>query len=161
MMVALSWLPFFVWCNDTAVATAVRDSAWLFPVIEVFHLLALAVLGGAVLSVDLRLLGLGVTAVPVSRLAAAVRPWLLSSLAVIFVSGGLLFLSEALKCYENPAFRLKLAFLSLALLFAALVRTRWTREGAAASPATGRLVALVSITLWTGVGIAGRGIGFW
>jgi hypothetical protein len=161
MMVALSWLPFFVWCNDTAVATAVRESAWLFPVIEVFHLLALAVLGGAVLSVDLRLLGLGVTAVPVSRLAAAVRPWLLSSLAIIFVSGGLLFLSEALKCYENPAFRLKLAFLSLALLFAAFVRTRWTREGTAASPMGGRLVALVSITLWTGVGIAGRGIGFW
>ena len=161
MMVAMSWLPFFVWCNDTAVGTAVRESAWLFPVIEVFHLLALAVLGGAVLSVDLRLLGLGMTAVPVPRLAAAVRPWLLSSLVVIFVSGGLLFLSEALKCYENPAFWLKLAFLSLALLFAAFVRTRWIRDENESSPAGGRLVALVSITLWTGVGVAGRSIGFW
>jgi hypothetical protein len=159
MMFAMSWLPFFVWCNDTAVGTGIRESAWLFPVIEVFHLLALAVLGGAVLSVDLRLLGLGVTAIPVSRLAASVRPWLLSSLVVIFVSGGLLFLSEALKCYENPAFWLKLAFLTLALLFALFVRARWTRDEDASGGA--RLVALISMTLWTGVGVAGRGIGFW
>jgi hypothetical protein len=161
MMFAMSWLPFFAWCNDTAVGTAVRESAWLFPVIEVFHLLALAVLGGAVLSVDLRLLGLGVTGIPVSRLATAVRPWLLWSLVVIFISGGLLFLSEALKCYENPAFRVKLALLTVAILFALFVRSRWTRDEDASMTWGGRLVALVSITLWSGVGIAGRGIGFW
>ncbi len=43
----MSLYPFFVWCNDTAVAATIRESVWLFPVIEVFHLLAMSLLGGA------------------------------------------------------------------------------------------------------------------
>lgn len=155
----MTLLPFFTWCEHTAIGEAIRNSVWLFPIIEVFHLLALGVLGGAVLLVDLRLLNLGLTSVPVSRVADAARPWMTRSLAVIVVSGVLLFLSEALKCYENPAFWAKMTLLLLALGVAYLVRPRWTST---AEPAAGaRLVALVSLTLWLGVGIAGRGIGFY
>lgn len=152
----------FVWANDTAIGSGIRDSLWLFPVIEVFHLLGMAVLGGAVLLVDLRLLGLGLTGVPVPRLAAAAAPWRTASLVVAAVSGVLLFVSEATKCYGNPAFWLKMACLVLALLFTGFVRTRWTRDAPTApSAASSRAVALISLSLWLGVGVAGRGIGFW
>jgi hypothetical protein len=154
----MTLLPFFTWCNDLTVSGAIRESLWLFPIIEVFHLLGLSVIGGAVLIVDLRLLGLGLTSVPASRLARAMAPWLAVSLAVVVLSGVLLFLSEALKCYENPAFWLKMVLLALAILFACVVRPRWTRPVPVAG---GWLVALVSLALWTGVAMAGRGIGFY
>ena len=153
---------FFVWCEHTVIGTAVRESIWLFPIIEVVHLLGLALLGGASLLVDLRLLGIGLHGVPVASLARSARPWLWSSLALTIGSGVLLFLSEALKCYQNPAFWLKVGFLIVALLFAGLVRPRFTRDtGAGRLPFTARLAGAVSVVLWTGVAAAGRGIGFW
>jgi len=128
----------------------------------VIHLVGLAGLGGAILLVDLRLLGVGLHGVPVASLARSARPWLWISLALTMGSGVLLFLSEALKCYENPAFWLKVGFLVLALLFAGLVRPRFTRDaGAGPLPFTARLAGAVSVALWTGVAAAGRGIGFW
>jgi hypothetical protein len=153
---------FFVWCEHTVIGTTVRESIWLFPIIEVVHLVGLAVLGGAILLVDLRLLGIGLHDVPVSSLARSARPWLLVSLALTIGSGLLLFLSEALKCYENPAFWLKVGFLILALLFAGVVRPRFTRDVTAGPLRLGaRLAGAVSVFLWTGVAAAGRGIGFW
>ena len=153
---------FFAWCEHTGIGTAVRDSIWLFPIIEVIHLVGLAGLGGAILLVDLRLLGVGLHGVPVASLARSARPWLWISLALTMGSGVLLFLSEALKCYETPAFWLKVGFLVLALLFAGLVRPRFTRDASAGRlPFTARLAGAVSVALWTGVAAAGRGIGFW
>ena len=153
---------FFVWCEQTAIGTAIRESIWLFPIIEVVHLMGLAILGGAVLLVDLRLLGVGMQDVPVATLARSARPWLWGSLALTLSSGVLLFLSEALKCYENPAFWLKLTLLAAALLFAGLVRGRFTRDiGSARLRLGARLAGATSLALWVGVAIAGRGIGFW
>ena len=153
---------FFVWCESTVIGTAVRESIWLFPIIEVVHLMGLAILGGAILLVDLRLLGIGLHGVSVASLARSARPWLWSSLALTIGSGVLLFLSEALKCYENPAFWAKVAFLILALLFAGLVRPRFTRDiGTGPLSLTARFAGATSVVLWTGVAAAGRGIGFW
>ena len=55
----MSLLPFFQWCYQTPVGEGIRNSTWLFPVIEAFHLLGLGLTAGAVLLVDLRLLGVG------------------------------------------------------------------------------------------------------
>src|SRR5215475_3537307 len=63
----MSLLPFFQWCENSAVGEAIRGSSWLFPVIESFHLLGLAVIGGAILVVDLRLCGLGLRRQPVAQ----------------------------------------------------------------------------------------------
>src|SRR5262245_1519391 len=125
-LVPESFLPLFEWFEASHVGTAVRDSLWLFPVIEAFHLLGLAVLGGAILVVDLRLWGLGLHRQPVSRLARDVEPYLLVSLVVMLVSGFLLFLSEALKCYTNLPFQLKMVFLFSAIVFTLTVRRRVT-----------------------------------
>src|SRR5215469_4649812 len=97
----MSLLPYFQWCYQTAIGEGIRDSTWLFPVIEAFHLVGLGLTIGAVLIVDLRLLGFGLSRQPVSALAAAVEPWLLGSLALMFASGGTLFLAEAIKCFYS------------------------------------------------------------
>jgi hypothetical protein len=153
---------FIVWCDQTAVAVAIRDSVWLFPFIESFHLLALGLLGGAVLLVDLRLLGFGLRRQPLRELASDLQPWMLAGLFVMIVSGVLMFLSEAMKCYESPLFQLKMLLLAAALLFTFTVRARVTRsESTPHRPWRARATALFSLTLWTGVGVMGRGIGFW
>jgi hypothetical protein len=158
----MSLLPFFEWCENTAIGIAIRDSRWLFPAIEAVHLLGLAVLGGAVLLLDMRLVGLGLRRHPVPALARDLFPWMTGGLAVMLVTGVLLFLSEALKCYENVPFRLKMLFLLLAILFTFTVRRRFTASDRAdTAPLASRIVALVSVSLWSGVGLMGRAIGFW
>ena len=80
----MSLLPFFQWCYQTAIGEAIRDSTWLFPLIEAFHLLGLGLTVGAVLIVDLRLLGMGLSKQPVAQLSSEAQPWLLGSLTLMF-----------------------------------------------------------------------------
>jgi len=157
----MSLLPFFEWCENVGVGQAIRISDWLFPVIEGFHLLGLCVIGGAILVVDMRLLGLGLRRQPIAELARDTRPFLLGSLAVMLVTGLLLFSSEAVKCYYSFAFWFKMTSLALAIIFTFTVRQRVTlMDDARIGPIKARIVALVSLALWSGVGWGGRWIGF-
>jgi hypothetical protein len=154
-----AWLPFFEWCEATAVGHTIRDSSWLFPVIEAVHLIGLCLLGGSLLVVDLRLLGAGLREQPIASLAREARPWLLVSLAVMIATGTVLFLSEAVKCYYNPAFWTKMTTLPVALLFTFTVRRRVASASVQSTLAT-RLVGAISLALWLTVAAAGRWIGF-
>jgi len=157
----MTLLPLFQWCEKTPVGDAIRKSLWLFPVIETFHLLGLAVIGGAVLMVDLRLFGLGLRGQPVARVAKDAEPWLIGSLAVMLPTGFLLFLSESIKCYYSDAFWVKMTSLLLAIVFTFTVRRKVAMaEEGRAGPLGRVVVALVSLTLWCGVGAGGRWIGF-
>jgi hypothetical protein len=120
------------------------------------HLLALAVLGGTVLIVDLGILGIGLRRTPL-RVAREFTTLFLGSLILMAVSGSLLVSAEALKCYYHPAFRLKMVLFSVAVLFHFTVHRR-----ALEAPLSTRtkLAAAISLTLWLGVGLAGRAIGF-
>ncbi|MGQ0647672.1 MAG: DUF6644 family protein [Gemmatimonadaceae bacterium] len=153
-------LPFFEWCEATALGQFIRDSLWLFPVIEAGHLLALCVLGGALLVVDLRMLGFGVTRQSIAQLAGTMRPLVLGALTAMVLTGVSLFLSEAVKCYHNPSFWVKMTVLPIALLFTFLVRQRVARDPSLETSLRSRLVASVSLGLWFTVAAAGRWIGF-
>jgi len=154
-------LPYFQWFETTTIGTAIKNSSWAFAVIESVHLLALAVIGGAVLMLDLRLLGLGLRRQPIPEVAREAQPWLVGSLAVMLVTGFALFSSEATKCYYSTPFWVKMTSLALAMAFTFTVRRRVSFEGdGRVRPIVLRLVALVSLTLWFGVGAGGRWIGF-
>ena len=154
-------LAFFEWCEATALGTAVRQSIWAFPVIESVHLLGLGLLGGAVLVVDLRLLGLGLTGQRIPELVRHARPWLIVAVAVMLLTGVPLFLSEAIKCYYNTAFWVKITTLPVALAFTFGVR-EWIlrRRGETETSWRTRLLGTASIALWFTVAAAGRWIGF-
>src|SRR5262245_17247019 len=156
----MNLLPWFEWCEASALGQGVRASLWLFPVIESLHLVALAVLGGAVLLVDLRLLGLGLRRQSASQLARDAQPWLVASLLVMLATGVSLFLSDAVKCYWSPAFWIKITTLPFALLFTFALRRRLRDEARPLGAAQGALLALVSQSLWFTVAAAGRWIGF-
>ncbi|MDX1495781.1 MAG: DUF6644 family protein [Longimicrobiales bacterium] len=153
-----SWIGFFEWCEATYLGTMVRESIWLFPIIEAVHLMALCLMGGAILLVDLRLLGVGLTAQRPSQLSRHVRPWLLAGLAVMLATGVLLFLSEAIKCFYNQSFWVKMTTLPIAIAFTFAVRNR-RLEGLETSVRS-RLLGAASIALWFTVAAAGRWIGY-
>ncbi|MDP1858591.1 MAG: hypothetical protein Q8K82_07970 [Gemmatimonadaceae bacterium] len=153
-------LPFFEWCEGTGLGQLVRTSLWLFPVIESVHLLGLSALGGTVLLVDLRMLGTGLTRQSLSSVAAAVHPWLVASVALLMLTGIPLFLSEAVKCFYNPSFWVKMATLPVALLYTFTVRRRVAMNPRRDTSSLTRLVAAVSLLLWFTVAAAGRWIGY-
>ena len=143
-----SFLPFFEWCGRTWLGTTVRDNVWAFPVIETFHLLALAVLLGSVLIINLGVFGIGTRTSSDPGMARELEPWMLTALAVLILSGIPMFLSEPMKCYESYSFPIKMILLVLAVAWHFTIRRKWK----------GKAAACFSILLWAGIGVAGKGI---
>ena len=153
-------LPFFQWCESLWLGQAVVGSQWLFPAIEAVHLLGLGLLGGALLLVDLRLLGLGLTRTPAAELARDARPYLVGAIALMILTGVPLFLSEAVKCYYNDAFWVKMTTLPFALAFTFTIRSQALADSVRNTARRQRLAGALSIALWFVVAAAGRWIGF-
>jgi hypothetical protein len=154
-------LPFFQWCETLWLGQFVVGSNWLFPVIESIHLLFLALLGGSVLIVDMRLARLLLKDRAVSELAAEARPFMIAALLGMVATGLPLFLSEPIKCYYSAAFWLKMETLAIALVFTFTIRTRVTRSESVRNTARRQiLVGALSMALWLTVAASGRWIGF-
>ena len=152
---------FIKWVAASWLSQLIGGSLWMFAVIEAVHLLALAAIGGAVLIVDLRLLGYGIREQPIDKLARDAHRWFVWSWWVMIVTGVLLFFSEPEKLFFSPPFFYKITSLVLATVFALTVRRRVTlADEGSVSAATLKLVAIVSLALWFGVGAGGRWIGF-
>ena len=146
--------------EETPTRLLARISPWIFPTIESAHVLGLCALGGTLLIVDLRMLGVGLTNQSLATLATAVHPWLKASLALIVFTGGLLFTSEAGRVLHTPSFWVKIATVPVAILYTFTVRKRVAAQsGPDTSPLT-RVTATVSLLLWFTVAAAGRWIGF-
>ena len=151
-------LPYFEWLESHGPGRIVRDSSWLFPVIEAFHLLAFAVVGGIVLLVSLRLLGLGMSKRPAAALVRELRPWFRWGLAAMATTGVLLFMSVAVKCYYSYAFWVKISSLFVVLVLTMSFGSKVTAPNA--SPLLQRTAGVLSLTLWGAVAWGGRWIGF-
>ncbi len=154
-------LSLFQALESSPVGDAIHKSLWLFPIVEAFHLVGLAVIGGAILIVDFRLIGLVLRGQPAARVARDMQPWVIGSLCAMILSGVPLLVSEAVKCYYSFAFWTKMTALALAIIFTFTIR----RSVASApegrhSPLLTRAVAVISIALWSTVGWGGRWIGF-
>ena len=158
----LNVLPWIEWIAASRLGQAISTSTWAFAVIESIHLLALAVIGGAVLVVDLRLLGFAFQRQKVGELARVAQPWFLWSLFGMLLTGFILFLSlAASKYYVHTYFWVKMYFLAGAMIFSFTVR-QWIIMGddVRANSGLAKLVAIVSLFLWSGVGFAGKAIGY-
>jgi len=154
-------LPIFQSIEESGIGRAVRESVWAFAVIESIHLIALTMMGGAALLVDLRLLNLGLKQRPTAELAADASRFFNAGLIVLIISGYGLFASEAVKCYYSSAFTVKISTLVVATIFAYAFRNRVARaaEGHFGN-GTRAMVAITSMALWFVVAAAGRWIGF-
>jgi len=140
----------------TALAEAVRRSVWAYPLLETVHIAGIGALIGALLLLELRLLGLGqgLGVVPLARLALRTA---LAGFAVAALSGSLMFISAATELAANPAFRVKLVLILIAGVNALLFHARGGLRG---RDALSRLQAVASLLLWLSVLAAGRLIAY-
>ena len=141
-----------------AEANPLNASELIFPTLEVFHIVGFAICVGTIGMVDLRLLGVGMNRQKVVEVAQDVAPWTLVGLALILLSGPLMFSSDPDMYYLNPAFQVKMVCFGVALLFNYTIRRRVALGGGAGGGA--KLVAVISLLLWVSVIFGGIFIAF-
>jgi hypothetical protein len=151
--------------ESSALAATIRNSFYLFPLIESVHVLGLTLVVGTIVIIDLRLLGLASIRRPFSAVASDVLKWAWLAFAVTVTTGALMFVTSAGGYYQNPYFRVKMALLVVSglnmLTFELTARrtlAKWDTD--AAAPAIGKAVAALSLVLWIGVIFMGRWVGF-
>jgi hypothetical protein len=149
---------FFRWLVYSPWSRALNSYEWVFPVVQSFHFIGFTLSIGTIAIVDLRLLGFGMRRQKPEELAADLDRWTLTGIAVMLITGFLMFSTDALTYHNNPSFQFKMTCLLAALLFYFTIHRRAVRPGA--SPAVMKLAAMISLLLWTGVVAGGRMIAF-
>lgn len=151
--------------ENIGIAESIRESEVLFPFIESIHVIAICLVVGSILTLDLRLLGFASLQRPVSRLTAAILPVTWGAFTVAVISGGLLFISNASKYLANGYFDAKLCLIAAAGLnmmvfhgLSARDMSQW--EQRKSSPVSARVAGALSILIWIAVVACGRMIGF-
>jgi hypothetical protein len=153
------------WLQHTALAVQIRDSLFLFPLLESAHVIGLSLVVGTIAIVDLRLLGVASAHRPFQRLAADTLKWTWVAFALTALTGALMFITNAAVYFHNSYFRAKVVLLVLAglnvLVFeltAGRTVAQWDR--APSPPPLARAVATLSLVIWVAVIVTGRMIGF-
>jgi len=161
----VSLLSLCQWLQDTPWGTGIRESIWVFPIIESTHVLALSLSVGTIAVVDLRLFGVMMRKESVSEVTRQILPWSLVGFAIMFLTGAWLFLSQAVKAYHSTFFRIKVLCLLLAGLNAVIFQftvyrtmADWDRD--AKPPRGARIAGIVSLLLWITVIVAGRNMAY-
>jgi hypothetical protein len=161
----VSILTFLQWVADTPWSTALRESLYMWPLVESTHVLTLGLFVGTAMMLDLRLLGLAMRRVPVSEVTGRLLPWTRAGFAIMAATGLLLFFATPVRNYQNVFFRLKVILLVLAglnvWLFHGRVHRRvgeWDLD--AVTPRAARVAAVVSLAAWSGVVVCGRLIAY-
>ncbi len=154
-----------IWLNETPWSVALRESFFVWPVLEATHVLTIMLFVGTIIMVDLRLLGLAFTRVPVSEMTDRILPWTIVGFILMVITGLILFYAKPLVYYHNIFFRVKLLVLILALaniwvFHRRIQKDRAAWDGGARLPVTARLSAAVSLTAWIGIVVAGRMIAY-
>ena len=149
----------------SGVATTIRNSLYLFPLIESVHVIGLTLVFGTILIVDLRLLGFASTRRPFSVVAADGLKWTWVAFAITVTTGALMFVTNASTYYHNVYFQTKMTLLVLSglnvLAFDLTARRSiLTWDEKARAPRAGRMAATVSLVLWISVIFLGRWVGF-
>jgi hypothetical protein len=144
----------------------IQFSEWLFPTIESFHVISIALVFGVIAIVDLRLLGVASKSRRVSEVARDCLHWTWIAFALAVITGGLLFMSNPVTYFDNDFFRWKMLLLVCAgvnMLIFELVTARsmpvWD-DGSVAVPAAGKIAGFLSLFFWMAVIVCGRWIGF-
>ena len=147
--------------QNSQIGTSIRESIWVFPIVETIHVLALGLSVGVLVWFDLRLLGIAMPDQPISKVHRQIMPWAVLGFVLMILSGSLLFWANALRAYTSVYFRLKFLFLFLAGANAVAFEFATKRgiqqwDNAPVVPGKVRLAGLFSLILWIAVITFGR-----
>ena len=148
------------WLAATPLAAAMRGSVWMYPIVEIVHIVGFAILVGAVALFDLRVLGCA-RALPVKALGRHLLPWAVGALALIVPAGLMMFSAHPHEFASNTLFQLKLVLIGAAGLNAALFHAGAYRgaiswNDGAPAPLAAKAHAAASLLIWIAVISCGR-----
>jgi len=149
---------FFEWLSTSPWANAMNGPEWAFPLVQSLHFIGFAFSIGTIAIVDFRLLGWTMRRQSTAELAADLDPWTWAGLALMLITGPLMFSTGAVEYHNNPSFQFKMVCLALALLFHFTIHRKVARSQA--PPLAAKLVGGLSLVLWTAVVAGGRMIAF-
>jgi hypothetical protein len=159
-------LSFVQWLAMFPSSIALRESTWMYPIVESVHVLSLTLFVGLSVLWDLRLLGLLLARVPVTEAQQRLMPWMMTGFALMVASGVVLFFGDPARFYLNVFFRVKVALLVLAGLNAYFFHASASGHDLRSwdlslkTPFQARLAGSVSLVLWAGIITAGRMIAY-
>ena len=142
-----------------SIADALNSSEWVFPIAECFHIAAFAWSIGMIAAVDYKLLGFGIQHSKPSEVLRDTAPWTILGLAVVLLSGPVLFLSDVRMYLHNPSFVFKMYALAVAILFNFTIHWKIAKSETASKPVQ-VVTAIVSLALWISVVFGGLFIAF-
>lgn len=156
---------FAAWLAQTEGSIALHESLYLYPIVETIHVMAIALFGGTIAMVDLRLLGRAYTGTPVSEMTRRMLPWTVAGFIVLVLTGLLLFYAIPVRTYHSLWFRLKVLLMLVAAVNVWWLHQRINRDRARwdthpKPPRAARVAAAISLCAWIGVIVAGRMIAY-
>jgi hypothetical protein len=161
----MSILEVFEWVQATRLATSLRGSALVYPIVMSGHLTGMGLFGGMIAITDARLLGLAMRKYPIADLVNQLRVWKRIGGTLVITCGALLLASKAELYYYNPFYWTKMTLLLLVGVHAWVFRGVYSNpealDAAPKIPTKAKVAACISLLLWIGLVTAGRSIGYW
>jgi hypothetical protein len=153
-----------IWLESTSIAVSLRQSIWIYPVVEIVHIVGFAILVGAAIMYDLRLIGLS-KKIPVTDATKHLSFWAQLSFLAVLPSGFIIFMVDATSLASNSAFQIKLLLIIAAIVNAAIFHqfsfksvSKWNKN--VSTPISAKLAGIISIFLWITVIACGRLIAY-
>lgn len=155
---------FVAWLATTPGSIALHESLYMYAIVETVHVVTIMLFVGMIAMIDLRVLGLALTRVPVSQVLRRLLPWSVLGFVILIVTGSLLFYAIPERTFHSIWFRAKM----LLLVLAGLNVWRFHRAYGVSpgdwdmgpAPTRARVSALASLALWIGVIFFGRFIAY-
>ena len=151
---------FYDWSQTTFIGRWIQESTWVFAVTETVHIMALAVLLGSLLVIDLRLLGLGLRRQTTAQLVRELNPWTWGSMVFMAITGIMMFTSEAVRMGQSGPFKWKVCLLIAAVVLHFTIHRNVSNSPERDGGALAKVAAVLSLCCWLGVALAGRAIAF-
>lgn len=153
----LSWLQ---WLEDSSWSSAIRQSAWLYPALEIVHIIGIVLLVGPAFLFDIRMLGFSKN-LPISLLEKHLLTWSMRAVILVVPSGLLLFITNAAALGHDPVFYTKLMVIVIAginawIFHKIILKTVPSWNTGVPAPVSAKITALVSIIAWITVIACGR-----
>jgi hypothetical protein len=136
-----------------------NNNEWSFPLLEIIHIFGFTLSVGTIALVDLRLLGLAMLSKPPAQVAKDTAIWTLIGLAVMLITGPLIFSSDPNMYLRNGSFQFKMVALLIAIVYNYTIHRR-VAMASASGPAISKLTAAISLALWVSVVAGGLFIAF-